>query len=311
MADFAALPFFTDAYLADTDHLTFEEHGVYLRLLMLMWRTPHCRLPNDFKWISRRLRCDEDIFAKLVQPIIEEFCSSSGNWITQKRLSKEFEYVQSRRKQQSGRAKSRWEKGKDTCGNDATPHTSGNATPHRSGNAPSPSPSPSPTKERLLLDLELEEGKPTPAESMAADFDEWWEGVWRLVGKGQAEKAYRTARKSATAIELLDGRDRYREKLKREETKTRYQAHPSTWLNGKRWLDEETPEQVNGEEYHSEWAALAPDAEHIRHQWQLRMGGLRDRKIWLSDWGPKPTEDHCRVPADVLAEFGFEGGEQA
>ena len=42
MATFPALPLWTDAYLSDTDHLTFEEHGVYLRLLMMIWRNPEC-----------------------------------------------------------------------------------------------------------------------------------------------------------------------------------------------------------------------------------------------------------------------------
>lgn len=32
MAEFPALPLWTDAYIGDTAHLTNEEHGVYLRL---------------------------------------------------------------------------------------------------------------------------------------------------------------------------------------------------------------------------------------------------------------------------------------
>ena len=40
MADFPALPFFTDAYLGDTQHLTLEEHGAYQKLLYIAWRSP-------------------------------------------------------------------------------------------------------------------------------------------------------------------------------------------------------------------------------------------------------------------------------
>ena len=32
-----------------------EEHGAYLRLLMLAWVAPECRLPNDDAWLARRL----------------------------------------------------------------------------------------------------------------------------------------------------------------------------------------------------------------------------------------------------------------
>lgn len=55
MAEFPALPLWTDALLADTSHLTDEDFGRYIRLLILMWRTPGCKIPNDLAWISRKL----------------------------------------------------------------------------------------------------------------------------------------------------------------------------------------------------------------------------------------------------------------
>lgn len=47
MAEFPTLPLFTDAYLADTRHLTAAQHGAYLLLLMMAWRMPDCLLPDD------------------------------------------------------------------------------------------------------------------------------------------------------------------------------------------------------------------------------------------------------------------------
>jgi hypothetical protein len=44
LAEFPALPLFTDAILADTAHLSHEEFGAYMRILILMWRTPECRI---------------------------------------------------------------------------------------------------------------------------------------------------------------------------------------------------------------------------------------------------------------------------
>jgi uncharacterized protein YdaU (DUF1376 family) len=53
MAEFPVLPIFTDAYLADTRHLTAAQHGAYLLLLMSAWRTKDCALPNDDNFLSR------------------------------------------------------------------------------------------------------------------------------------------------------------------------------------------------------------------------------------------------------------------
>lgn len=72
-------------------------------------------------------------------------------------------------------------------------------------------------------------------------FGEWWQFVPRRVSKGQAEKAYRAALKHATPAELLAGIQRFAEQVQGEDP--RFIAHPATWLNGKRWLDEPAPPQ--------------------------------------------------------------------
>lgn len=135
MADYAALPLFTDAYLADCGHLSDAEHGRYLLLLITMWRTPLCRVPHDREWLARKLRRSADSVDAEIMPLVREFCQVDGNWITQKRLRQEYEYVARRAQTQSERAKSRWNKEKDNAG--AVPKEKPR---HPSGNAPSPTP---------------------------------------------------------------------------------------------------------------------------------------------------------------------------
>ena len=53
MAEFPALALWTDAYLADTRHLSTLEHGAYLLLMMEAWRRPHCDLPDDDRVLAR------------------------------------------------------------------------------------------------------------------------------------------------------------------------------------------------------------------------------------------------------------------
>ena len=38
MSKLTSMPFLVDAYIADTTHLSLEEHGAYLLLLFAMWR---------------------------------------------------------------------------------------------------------------------------------------------------------------------------------------------------------------------------------------------------------------------------------
>lgn len=114
----AELPFFplaTDAYLADCAHLSDAEHGRYLLLLMALWRAPNQRLPNDNEWLARRFNRTVEAFREGFTSIIEEFCQVDGNWITQKRLTKEFRRARKSVKQRSDAAKARWRKQKEGC----------------------------------------------------------------------------------------------------------------------------------------------------------------------------------------------------
>lgn len=126
MAQFPALDIWTDAWLADTAHLPRVDRDIYFHLMILMWRTPNCRVPNDMDWIARKLRCTQDELS-ILDAVASEFCDSDGNWLTQKRLTKEYKKALERSKQQSDRAKSRWNKDKDSSRGNAAPHINGNA----------------------------------------------------------------------------------------------------------------------------------------------------------------------------------------
>lgn len=109
MADFPCLPLWTDAYLADTSHLTTEEHGAYLLLLIHAWRNADCSLPDDDVFLGR-LSCMSASKWRLSKPIIMAFWTLDKRrkkWV-QKRLKKER--LKAAEKKQSARdsAASRW-----------------------------------------------------------------------------------------------------------------------------------------------------------------------------------------------------------
>tara|TARA_A100000172_G_scaffold80712_1_gene71058 strand:- start:722 stop:1459 length:738 start_codon:yes stop_codon:yes gene_type:complete len=211
MAKFPHLPLWTDAYMADTLHLTHEEHGLYLMLLMTIWRSPDCKIPNDFEWVKRRLRATDDQMENLVRNLLDEFFTTTGNHITQKRLKEEYEYVKKKSKKNSVSAKSRWQKEKVVC----------------ERNAPTPIPIPSIRDTNVSLSLK--------ADNL---FEQWYETWPRKVGKGGARKAFKTALKKTDFETLCQGRDRFIQAAIGQDKN--YIPYPSTWLNQERWSDDTT-----------------------------------------------------------------------
>lgn len=73
MSERGWFPFYPAAYLQDTDHLTLEEHGAYLMLLMKSWRMPDCEIPDDPIRIARMLRIDPRMWKRLAPVILPFF----------------------------------------------------------------------------------------------------------------------------------------------------------------------------------------------------------------------------------------------
>jgi len=92
MAQYPTMPLFTDAIIADTVHLTPDEFGCYMRLLIFAWRTPDCRLPND----DLRLRTMLGLTPKRwdrMKPVLMQFFVEDEDVLIQKKLSKVRRYV--------------------------------------------------------------------------------------------------------------------------------------------------------------------------------------------------------------------------
>jgi uncharacterized protein YdaU (DUF1376 family) len=111
MASFPRFPLHIGDYLKDTPPIcrtNWEHHGIYLLALIIAWTVPHCRLPNDKKWLARRLGCTIKEYDELVKPVVAQYFKSNGKWLWQKRERLEQKFV----KKQSWNAKSRKHKEK-------------------------------------------------------------------------------------------------------------------------------------------------------------------------------------------------------
>lgn len=118
MAEFPYMPLWTDAYLGDTRHLTTEEHGAYLLLLMEAWRRPSCSLPDSDQLLARLSGLTPAKW-KRAKPIIMGFWKIDGRsreWV-QKRLKKEREKTASKSRKSRDAAAARWKNSKNTHAN--------------------------------------------------------------------------------------------------------------------------------------------------------------------------------------------------
>jgi uncharacterized protein YdaU (DUF1376 family) len=83
-------PMFPTDFEAKTSHLTLAEDGAYNRLLRLMWMTPSCSLPDNDKWIMRRMRVDQATFDDVVLIVIDEFCTRENGRVSNAKLNRVF-----------------------------------------------------------------------------------------------------------------------------------------------------------------------------------------------------------------------------
>lgn len=114
-------------------------------------------------------------------------------------------------------------------------------------------------------------------------FDEFWGCVPKKVGKGQARKAWNAALKKADADAIIQGMRSFAKQ--REGQDHQFTAHPATWLNGERWLDEATP-----------------TASDFYDQIQQHLNGANNELQRAHQIGSNPSD---RVPAAIPAPEPF------
>ena len=105
MAEYPALPLWTDAYLGDTRHLTTIEHGAYLLLLIAAWRTSTCDLPDDDRQLRRISGLTASQWAR-IGPTLRGYFKTRNGRLYSPRLADEREAVKQRRDRasQAGKA---------------------------------------------------------------------------------------------------------------------------------------------------------------------------------------------------------------
>lgn len=91
MSNAPFMQLFVSDYLGDTQHLTTEQHGAYLLILMAMWRGGG-RFPNDQSKLARVARVSPRRWHMISVELMEFFDLEDG-YLSQKRLVREYKKV--------------------------------------------------------------------------------------------------------------------------------------------------------------------------------------------------------------------------
>ena len=216
MTSLPYMQLYVSDYLADTAHLTAQQHGAYMLLLMNYWQRGKA-LDNTNERLSFVARLSAEEWQEN-KSILEEFFVVDGNTWTHSRIEADLEKI----REKSAKAAFAGRRSVEA-----------RLLNERSTDA-----------EQMLNHKEedKEEDKDkNNKRQIAASFDLFWSIYPRKVAKQAALKAFVKALQTTDLDVIIDGARKYAEDPNRVPTFT---AHASTWLNAQRWLDEPLPPRV-------------------------------------------------------------------
>jgi len=224
-------------FIAGTLALTLEQKGAYSIVLDLMYDQGG-PIPDDPKWIARVCGCSVRKWKAIRQILINHGkIEAENDVLINFRVEKEAENsAKEARKLAENGAKGGLKRAENLTKVNGNSHLAKKGLPKTAKHTRSQSPET--RKEKEYKEKE---------------FDEFWAAYPRKVGKGQARKAYATALKTTDAAILLTAVQRIPKPEDME-----FFPHPSTWLNGERWLDETGPSE-NGEDTYDDFKAAAKE----------------------------------------------------
>ena len=219
---FHALQLFTDTFSAETVHLTNEAVGQYIRLLSFAW-TKNAK-PFKTESAYRICQCRDDNCCINVYEVLEEFFilktenkenRNKNTWV-HKRLIKEHEYLTAKYKARSEAGK----KGADAKWK-LNEYSENKDVYIANGKTIAPIPIPKPIPNKLIVE----------------NFEIFWNLLDHKKGsKHLALKRYALHCHTSNPSDIAERFNRYTSTVKDKE----FLAHVATWLNQKRFEDEET-----------------------------------------------------------------------
>lgn len=268
MSQAPSMPMYWDAYLADTTHLTTEEHGAYMLLLGAMWRR-NGSVPDDDKDNARILGLSTAKWRKIkarFQATISGFHIKNGV-ITQEKLQKTWKNTQ----EKINKNRSNGSKGGRAAASKNNDLDQANATNSRERKASIPEPEPEPIKDFPLSARGATETNQSREKIPEDAFEKFWAVYPNQVQERFARQQFDFSLIRAGSLQtIIDGVYRYVEDVKRN---PRPYMNPQKWLDGDCWNDKYAqpppkPKQKNNQRLDAAQRALERHRENEQHDFQ-------------------------------------------
>lgn len=228
----AWMPFYIGPYLADTGHLSTEQHGAYLLLLLACWKG-RGYLPDDAAQLQAITRLQDGAWARSWPVLRVFFIQAADGQLTQKRLLAEYldaverygKRVASSQAAAAAKAARAAEAERNTIREpNGVPNGSPNGKPNGQHN----------NKDKDSSSSKKEKPLVPPS---ASRFAEFWDAYPKASRKGKQAAAKKWAARGLDAIadQILD--DVRARASKDRQWLEGYVPHASTYVNGAGWED--------------------------------------------------------------------------
>ena len=230
----AWMPFYIGAYLADTAHLTPDQHGGYLLLLLAMWKGGGY-LPDDDEELQPITRMGDEAWARARARLRRFFTPTDDGRLTQKRLLTEYlDAVQRYGKRiESSRA--------------AVESKARKRAMEEPNDVPNGKPNGAPNGQHNDKDKDNASTKQKkPLVPQAARFAEFWDAYPKASRKGKAAALKKWQARGLDAIADRILADVVNRAAKDRQWLEGYIPHASTYVNGSGWEDsiDDSPAKV-------------------------------------------------------------------
>lgn len=282
MAEFSALPLFTDAYLADTRHLSTLQHGAYFLMLMTAWRSKGCSLPNDDAYLAKITGMDKRTWAANKTTLLAFWRLDDQQFWVQGRLLDERNFVEGKRSKNvvAGKASALKRLNRGSTPVAAKEQQDSQQESQQSVNitsTPSPTPSPTPLREE---------------EKAASPKDDWAILEQKLrIAAGWEREPHPNLSVVGPIIELIASGSSLELDILPVIKARSSKARATSWNYFISAIQDATKTRFGIRS-----AMPAIDEE----KWKSRLVTARKRGHWDAKWGPIPGQPGCIVPGVLL-----------